>query len=127
MRAIAVVDNAAQFLLVHDLVDFQLEHIIHGFARAHPHILRDGLVENHTADRGLHDLFVFFALERALEADVALGLQRELASVVSHERLVQVGEIPALALCARTDQREVIAAQNHVLRGRNDGFAVLRL
>ena len=127
VRAVAVIDDAAQFLLVHHLVDFQLEHVVHGFARAHAHILRDRLIENHAADRGLHDLFVFFALERALEADVALGLQRELAGVVCHERLVEIGEILALALCARTDQREVIAAQNHVLRGRNDGLAVLRL
>ena len=125
--AVAVVDDAAKLLFAHDLIDLKLEHVVQRIARLGAQILRNGLVEDHAADGGLHHLLVLLALPGARQAYVALGLQGELARGVGHQRLVHVGEVLALALGAGADDGEVVAAQHHVLRRGDDGLAVLRL
>ena len=127
VRAVAALDDPGQLLLADDFVDLQLEHVVDRLALLPAHVLRDGLVEDHAADGGLHHLLVFLALPGALQADMALGLEGQFARGVGHQRLVHVGEVLALALGAGTDDGQVVAAQHHVLRRGDDGLAVLRL
>ena len=124
MRAIAAVDDLAQLLLADDLIDLELEHIVDRFALLPAHILRNRLVEDHAADRGIDDARMLHAVDFLGHADVARRLQCELAGAVSHQRLVHVGKVFARADKTLVNHGQVIAAQNHVLRRADNRLTI---
>ena len=109
----AVFDQAADFLLIHLVIDERM-------------IIRKHRVERDAADAGLDALACLVVLEHAVrgrdlsvlgQANENLGLQVQIgASVVGVERVVEVDEHAAFAREAVAHGREVIQTDNHVLR-----------
>ena len=82
-------------------------------------LLGQDLVEDEAAERAADE-----AVARDLHAD--LRLQVEHLFLIREECLGDARERLALALCAGLQLREVVRTEHHVLRGDDDGLAVLR-
>ena len=124
--AVAAVHDVAEVLLCDQFVDLEREEVLFLRAIDASEVLRNGVVEDHAADRGVHDLPALLAVPFALEADFHPRLQRDLAGLVGHDGFVLRVEDLALALCTGTNHGQVVAADDHVLRGRHDRTAILR-
>ena len=145
MLAEAHIDDLAELLLANLHVDFQLEHVVERVARLEAHVLRHVAVENQAAEAGLDALVVdviavaagdvvfghvlrrHLAVPLARDAHGDAALEVDLPAEVGHHGLVLVGEAATLALRARTDAAQIVAADNHILRRRDNRLAVLRL
>ena len=124
--AVAAVHDVAEVLLGDQLVDLEREEVLFLRAIDAAEVLRNGVVEDHAADRGVHDLPALLAVPFALEADFHPRLQRDLAGLVGHDGFVLRVEDLALALCTGTNHGQIVATDDHVLRGRHDRTAILR-
>ena len=127
MRVIARVDDLTQAIGVDHFVDLELEQVRRIAAVDEAHILRNGLVEEDEADGGVDHLGERFAVVLAEEADLDLRLKIDDAGLVGADGLVDVRKDAALALGAGAHDRQVVRPEDHVLRGDDDGLAVLRL
>ena len=122
-----LVDDLAQLLLAHQAVDLQRKHLVQAGAGLAADVLRDDLVEQQQAQRAVDDLAALLAVKLAFQAHPDGGLQAQLAQLVGHHGLVGAGEHAARALAVGPVDGQVVAADDHVLRRRHDGLAVLGL
>ena len=127
LRAEAHIDDVGQLLLADQLIDFQREHVIKAFTLLEAKVLRQRIVENQAAKGGIDDFAALFAVEFALNAHFNRALQGNLLQGIRHMRFVRIAEDAAGALAVGVFNRQVVAADNHVLRRRNNRLAVLRL
>ena len=90
-------------------------------------ILRDLAVEDHTAKGRVDHAGDLLAVHLSLHADANGGVQTDQLILVGHHRLVEVAEGHADTRLVITKHREVVGAENHILRGRGNGLTVHRL
>ncbi|MPM87199.1 hypothetical protein SDC9_134293 [bioreactor metagenome] len=124
--AIAAVYDIAKILFRNQLVDFQRKEVFLLAAVHKAEILRNSVVEDHAANRGIHNLAPLFSLPFARQANFHTRLQRDFARLIGHDRLFFGVEDLALALCAGANHGQIVAAHDHILRRRNDRTAILR-
>ena len=123
----ALVHNLAQLLLADQFVDLQREHVFQAFPFPEAQVLGQRIVEDQPAQRGIDQLGSLFFAEGAFNANLDRRLQGDLTQGICHFGFIHGGEDPSGALGVFVDNRQVVAADNHVLRGRDDRAAVLRL
>jgi len=87
-------------------------------------ILRDGGVEDDLAHRGIDKAGLRNAVKDHRAAHLDGCLQRDKALGIGHHGLVLVAEDLAVALIVGVDEGQVVAAQDHILRGHGDGLTV---
>ncbi len=127
MHLNAAIDNLAQLFLVDEEIHLEQEAVFGNGAIHIAQILRDGLVEQDAAHRGIDDAACRDAVCFDGAAHSDLCLQRYRALLISHNGLVLVAEHLALAFVPVVHHRQVVAAQNHVLRRHGNRLAVGRL
>ena len=87
-------------------------------------ILRDRVVEDDLAHRGIDQTGLLHAVKGHGAAHLDGCLQGDQTLGVRHHGLGLIAEDLAVALILRVDEGQVVAAQNHILRGHGDGLAV---
>ena len=127
MLQVHFIDDLAQFLLAAQGVDLQREHFVQAGTGLAADILRDHRVEQQTAQRAVDGALALFAVELPLNADADGSLQAQLTQLIRHHGFVGADEGAARALAVLVDDGQVIAADNHVLRGRHNRLTILRL
>ena len=127
IAAVAAVHDVAQVLLHHQLIHFQLEHVVQGLPGHIAQVLGNGIVEDQAAQAGIDDPAVGFALPLPLNADLDLALQGDDPGLIGHGSLVLAAKHLALALEAVPLEGQVIAAHDHILGGAGHRLAVLGL
>ena len=123
----AAADDVRQLLLGDLEIDFVIE-LMFGVGAIHiAQILRDGGVEDDLADSG-GDKGGFGAVAKVHGAAHLNGsLQGDDMLGVSHQGFVLIAEHLVVAGVFGVDHGQVVRAQDHILRGHGDGFAVRRL
>ena len=121
----AFVDDLVQVLLDDLVVNLQAEHIVQCLTLLQAKILGDNTIENQKTQRAVNQTAVLLAFIIPIQAHFDGGLQRDLAIEVSQFRFFLGSKHAALALGILINEGEVVAADNHVLRGGNDRLAVL--
>ena len=121
----AFVNDLVQVLLDDLVVDLQAEHIVQCLTLAQAQILGDHAVEDQKTQCAVNKTAVLLTLKLALQAHLDGSLQRDLAIEIGQLRFILGSEHAALALGVLINEGEVVAADNHVLRGGNDRLAVL--
>ena len=114
-----VVDNLANLLLADEVVDIRV-------------VVRQHLVEQGLSQGGVEDDGAVsanrLAVRRhdALETQLDLGTDLELAEIMGHDCLGQRGESTSLTLEAVKGHRQVVGADDHLVRGQGDRATVSR-
>ena len=85
------------------------------------------LIEDELADSRVNNLVLHHAVNFFIHPHLDARMERDNAVFVCHHGLVHIGEDLALALVAVFYERQVVAAQYHVLRRHGNRLAVLRL
>ena len=120
----AAVDDAGQLFFIYFKVDLVVEHGL-GVAAIHKaEILRNGPVEDDTADGGGHHAFDNLAVHLFGAAHLNARVQTDHAGVVRHQRFVLIAEHLVLALFALALVGQIVGTEHHVLRRHHDGFTV---
>ena len=97
VHAEAVLNDVAQILLDNLLVDFQLEHIVHGLTGLEAQILGNVLVEDQLAQGAVDHTALRHALEGTVDTHLNGRLQSDLMRLIGHERFVLIGKDAARA------------------------------
>ena len=121
LTAVAVdgVDHVRDFFLGHQLVDDVERNLV---------MRRNQLAQNHTARRGIKHLLDALTLcIVAPRTTLDLGVQGNDLGMDRRFQLINAGEDHALADIAITNQRQIIQAQNNVLRRNNDRLTIGRM
>ena len=123
----AVVYDLRQLFLSDEEVDLEVELLFGSLSGHEMQILRDSLVEYHSADRGVQVLMILDAVYLFLYADIDERLQVYLLELVSHHSFRGVSEMSAFAEAARLNHRKIIRTDDHILSRRNDRLTVAEL
>ncbi|MBS6163361.1 MAG: hypothetical protein KH847_05745 [Clostridiales bacterium] len=112
----ALVNNFPQLFFTHQEINFKFEFIFKHRTIYITQILRNRLVENHSAHRGIYQARNLLAVNFNGSAHLDLGMQANIVGIIGHDGLFKVFEDFPLAKLAVLVQRQVIGAQNHILR-----------
>ena len=120
----ALVDDLAKHLFIDQEFNLQLEGVLRIAAVYKAEILRDRIVENHAAQRGLIELSALLAVDFAGHTNFDFGMQANGTHVIGHNRLIDVAETLALARLAGLHQRQIIGAKDHILRRHDNRLSI---
>ena len=123
-----LLENLLALLLLDEEVNLGLQRILRLRAIHKAEILRDDFIEENASGRAVLHFREHGAVRHLLrEADLNLGLERNLVVRVGEQRLVRTLEEHSLALCAVALLGQVVDAEHHILRRNRDRAAVRRL
>ena len=123
-----LLENLLALLLLDEEVNLGLQRILRLRAIHKAEVLRDDFVEENASGRAVLHFREHGAVRHLLrEADLNLGLERNLVVRVGEQRLVRALEEHSLALCAVALLGQVVDAEHHILRRHRDRAAVGRL
>ena len=122
----AFVEDFPERALLYELINFKRKHVFPLCPVNKAEILRDGVVENQLSDRRVEPLRNRAALKLAEPSYDNGGVKIDSACIVRHFRLVIRREHGSVRIIFIFLERQVVAAQNHILRGNRDRLAVFR-
>ena len=126
MNLDAFFDDGGQLLFADFEVDL-IQELVTGDRTIHKaQILRDGTVEDDTADGGFHQLLLRHTVNFQRAAHLDFGVQTDDLAVIRHHRFVLVAEHLALAVFAGLVNSQVIGTQHHILRRHRHRAAIRR-
>ena len=79
------------------------------------YLLRDDAIHNDTTYRGLHHVLHGFAVNDIVHQHLHLGMQVALTLVMGNDSLLRTVERETLTLGSRTDLRDIIESEHHIL------------
>ena len=120
------VNNNAELLLRCQLRKFQIKRLVRIAPVHKAQILRNVLVKDELSNGCVNNLVLFNAVNLFIHTHFNARVKRHDSVFVRHHRLVHVGKDLALALIAVFYQRQVVAAQYHILCRHSNRLAVLR-
>ena len=123
----AVVNDLAELLLLDDESNLEIQHLIRVAAVDITEVLRNLPVEDESAERGIDQLGILHAIDSLLHTDANRRMQTELTVGIRHLRLVHIAEGASCARLVLVGHRQIVRAEDHVLRRHRDGTTVGRL
>ena len=127
MYAEAALNDITQILLDDDLVNLQLEHIVHAVTGLEAQILWNILIEDQFAQSRLDQTAFGHALKGTIDTYFDGALQGNLMCLIGHQCLVLVRKYASCTNRFRINNGQVVAANNHVLSRTDNRLAILRL
>ncbi len=120
----ALVYDLLQLLLIDQKIDLRKQDIFRITPVNIPQILRNNLVEQHPAQRRLDRPGNPLSLDHALTPDIHHAVKGNDFVLIGQQRLIDTPKRFALAGIPRLIQRQVIDAENHILRRHSHRRAV---